>query len=203
MLRRPDGSVRYFTVREAARLQTFPDDYALHGPWSEAMRQLGNAVPVRLAEVVATSVRRHLEFAAQRDRLAFGTGAVPDAGDRMSEPFNPLATESLAQSIVSRMLKADAVPLAGIPRFAGAGVYAIYYRGPFPAYDRLVQANRVKHAEVPIYVGKAVPRGARKGLSVGDSLTEAALWNRLRDHAKSIDAAHNLDLGDFEARWPR
>jgi DNA (cytosine-5)-methyltransferase 1 len=60
MLARPDGSVRYFTVREAARLQTFPDDYTFRGPWTEAMRQLGNAVPVRLAEVVAGSVARTL-----------------------------------------------------------------------------------------------------------------------------------------------
>jgi DNA (cytosine-5)-methyltransferase 1 len=56
MLLRADGSMRYFTVREAARLQTFPDDYIFRGAWSEAMRQLGNAVPVRLAEVVARSV---------------------------------------------------------------------------------------------------------------------------------------------------
>lgn len=52
----PDGSVRYFTVREAARIQTFPDDYIFHGSWTEIMRQLGNAVPVKLAEVVAKSV---------------------------------------------------------------------------------------------------------------------------------------------------
>jgi len=56
MMVRPDGSVRYFTVREAARLQTFPDDYVFHGAWSETMRQLGNAVPVRLAQTVACSV---------------------------------------------------------------------------------------------------------------------------------------------------
>lgn len=56
MLARADGSVRYFTVREAARLQTFPDDYIFRGAWTEAMRQLGNAVPVRLAETVARSV---------------------------------------------------------------------------------------------------------------------------------------------------
>ncbi len=56
MLARVDGSIRYFTVREAARLQTFPDDYVFQGPWTEAMRQLGNAVPVRLAETVAKSV---------------------------------------------------------------------------------------------------------------------------------------------------
>lgn len=56
MLAHVDGSVRYFTAREAARLQTFPDDYTFRGPWTEAMRQLGNAVPVRLAETVARSV---------------------------------------------------------------------------------------------------------------------------------------------------
>ncbi len=57
MLLRPDGKVRYFTVREAARLQTFPDEYRFSGSWTETMRQLGNAVPVQLAEVVASSIR--------------------------------------------------------------------------------------------------------------------------------------------------
>lgn len=56
MLRRGDGTVRYFSVRESARLQTFPDDFWFHGSWSEAMRQLGNAVPVELASVVGRSV---------------------------------------------------------------------------------------------------------------------------------------------------
>jgi DNA (cytosine-5)-methyltransferase 1 len=66
MLRRADGSVRYFTIRESARLQTFPDDFVFHGSWSETMRQLGNAVPVELAEVVARSVRHHLDIASAR-----------------------------------------------------------------------------------------------------------------------------------------
>ena len=56
MLRRPDGSVRYFTVRECARIQTFPDNFILDGTWTETMRQLGNAVPVKLAQRVAGSV---------------------------------------------------------------------------------------------------------------------------------------------------
>jgi DNA (cytosine-5)-methyltransferase 1 len=56
MLRNVDGSIRYFTVRESARLQTFPDDYELHGSWGEAMRQIGNAVPVLLGQVAADSV---------------------------------------------------------------------------------------------------------------------------------------------------
>lgn len=60
MLRRPDGSVRYFTVRESARLQTFPDEFIFHGSWSETMRQLGNAVPVELAQIFAEDVYKHL-----------------------------------------------------------------------------------------------------------------------------------------------
>lgn len=70
MLRRPDGSLRYFTVRESARLQTFPDDYELHGAWGEAMRQLGNAVPVLLAQKLAQSVADHLQVADVRERAA-------------------------------------------------------------------------------------------------------------------------------------
>lgn len=66
MLRRVDGTVRYFTVRESARLQTFPDDYELHGSWTEAMRQLGNAVPVELARQVAKAVHTHLLVADAR-----------------------------------------------------------------------------------------------------------------------------------------
>ena len=60
MLVKPDGSVRYFTVRESARLQTFPDGFMFHGSWSESMRQLGNAVPVALAHLVAASVAERL-----------------------------------------------------------------------------------------------------------------------------------------------
>ena len=61
MLRRADGSVRYFSTREAARIQTFPDTYKFHGAWSECMRQLGNAVPVELARIVGKSVAEKLD----------------------------------------------------------------------------------------------------------------------------------------------
>jgi DNA (cytosine-5)-methyltransferase 1 len=64
MLVRPDGSIRYFTVRESARLQTFPDDFLFHGSWTETMRQLGNAVPVQLARTVGEDVAKHLKEAA-------------------------------------------------------------------------------------------------------------------------------------------
>ena len=69
MLVREDGTVRYFTVRESARIQTFPDGFRFHGSWSETMRQLGNAVPVVLAQRVATSVAEKLAL-AELTRLA-------------------------------------------------------------------------------------------------------------------------------------
>lgn len=63
-LRLDDGSVRYFSVRECARLQTFPDDWVFQGSWTESMRQLGNAVPVLLAEIVASRLVEVIEPAA-------------------------------------------------------------------------------------------------------------------------------------------
>lgn len=66
MMVQDDGSVRYFTVRESARLQTFPDAYVFHGAWGETMRQLGNAVPVALARQVASSVALQLVEAELR-----------------------------------------------------------------------------------------------------------------------------------------
>ncbi|MEW6262374.1 MAG: DNA cytosine methyltransferase [Thermodesulfobacteriota bacterium] len=60
MLVFPDGSCRYYTVRESARIQTFPDDYVFSGSWTEAMRQIGNAVPVALAVAVGDSVMKQV-----------------------------------------------------------------------------------------------------------------------------------------------
>ena len=63
VLRRDDGSVRYLTVREVARIMTFPDDWWLAGPRGEQMRQLGNAVPVSLGEAMAAAVHTALTTA--------------------------------------------------------------------------------------------------------------------------------------------
>ena len=59
-VRLDDGRVRYFSVRECARLQTFPDDWEFVGNWTGCMRQIGNAVPVALAEAVAAPLAKSL-----------------------------------------------------------------------------------------------------------------------------------------------
>lgn len=61
----PIGDVRYFTTREAARLQTFPDEWVFHGPWGACIRQLGNAVPVKIIEKFGTEIRERLESVPQ------------------------------------------------------------------------------------------------------------------------------------------
>lgn len=68
MMVRDDGSVRYFTLRECARLQGLPDDYQFPRSWTESMRQLGNAVPVELAMVAGEKLKsllshKHQDFA--------------------------------------------------------------------------------------------------------------------------------------------
>ncbi|MDR1019748.1 MAG: DNA cytosine methyltransferase [Synergistaceae bacterium] len=77
MLALDNGSLRYYTVRESARIQTFPDKYIFLGSWSESMRQIGNAVPVRLAAIigksVADKVERLKEFESQRELSNYKT----------------------------------------------------------------------------------------------------------------------------------
>ena len=58
------------SVREAKLIQTFPEDYVVLGNWSEAMRQIGNAVPVRLAQVMGIALHSALSSATS-PQMAF------------------------------------------------------------------------------------------------------------------------------------
>lgn len=116
-------------------------------------------------------------------------------------PFNPLDKTSLGASVAEAMMKSATHALAAVPEFSGAGIYAIYYSGKFPAYSELVKHNSGGKFLAPIYVGKAIPSGARKGGGLGAGVSGKSLYSRLREHATSISAVSNLDLRDFQCRF--
>lgn len=78
------------------------------------------------------------------------------------EVFNPLDKTNLAESVRDHLLKRPVVQLPP-DRFMGAGIYAIYYTGGFQAYRKIARVAPSDEKAIPIYVGKAVPAGSRKG----------------------------------------
>jgi len=116
-------------------------------------------------------------------------------------PFNPLDTKNLGAAVADALLRADIHPLGELPAIDGAGIYAIYYHGAFPAYARLASAYS-NSTIAPIYVGRAIPEGARKGGGQGDNdAPSKSLIGRLRDHAKSIRLASDLHIEDFVCQY--
>jgi hypothetical protein len=132
--------------------------------------------------------------------------AVPDA----SRPYNPLDRVELGKSVERALLSRDLGPLPPRTRFPGAGVYALYYIGDFEPY-RPIAPPAHEAGEIPIYVGRAVPRGSRAGGGgLRPTTTEAVLFNRLREHSRSIRTVEeyawqarcvNIRLSDFRCRF--
>lgn len=114
-------------------------------------------------------------------------------------PFNPLDKKHLGQSVAQAMLRQEPRRLAELGAFEGAGIYAIYYCGGFEAYEEIARRNKDGRFTAPIYVGKAVPKGARKGGDL-DADPGKVLFQRLKEHKESINAAENLELNDFHCR---
>lgn len=82
-----------------------------------------------------------------------------------------------------------ALPLKS--QFKGAGVYSLYYTGK--------NANYLNLKGKAIYVGKAVPTGARTGRVI--TRDEPKLRTRLNEHVKSIQQASNLNVTDFKCQF--
>ena len=109
--------------------------------------------------------------------------------------YNPLDYANLTKNCVQELMTRGPYPLEFPEFFPGAGVYALFYTGNLSFYKPI----RSPHAKWPIYVGKAVPAGARKGAkSIGPA---RALFQRLREHRDSIEDASNLRVDDFVCRY--
>lgn len=115
-------------------------------------------------------------------------------------PFNPLDKKNLGASVAEALLTKDAQPLSGLSAFDGAGIYALYYLGNFKPYAQIARFNDNGKFLLPIYVGKAVPAGARVGANL-ELAAGKVLYKRLKEHADSIKAAENLALEDFYYRF--
>lgn len=117
------------------------------------------------------------------------------------EPFNPLNKKHLGFSVTEAMLGKSVERLPLTSEFEEAGIYAIYYTGGFAAYKPIADKNKNNKFGCPIYVGKAVPAGARKGGFGLDAPAGKVLFQRLNEHAESIKQAENLELEDFRCRY--
>jgi hypothetical protein len=110
--------------------------------------------------------------------------------------FNPLDRVELGRSVGRALLLS---PCEELPpeRFDGVGIYALYYQGDFDPYRPVALAG----CEWPIYVGRAMPAGGRKGLIGLNASPGRKLYERLRQHYSSVKAAKNLDERDFRCRY--
>jgi len=122
----------------------------------------------------------------------------------MTEVYNPLDKINLGKSVADALLARPVHPIDAIPPFEGAGIYVIYYRGPFPAYAPIAAAN-AEEARWPIYIGKAIPSGGRKGASLTASARGRSLFNRMSEHRDSIRdverGSGTLAVADFQVRY--
>jgi len=115
-------------------------------------------------------------------------------------PYNPLDKLNIARSIEAELLRKVPVSLAELSAIKGAGVYAIYYTGNHIAYKQVADKNAGGEFKQPIYIGKAIPKGGRKGGLTADASKGRALYVRLKQHAQSIEEAQNLEISDFRVR---
>lgn len=104
--------------------------------------------------------------------------------------FNPADLENLVRFCVQELQSRRPHGLPPPEPFVGAGIYALYYDGDHPAYQHI--SIRSTDGIQPIYVGRA-----RRTKSSG----VRPLYSRLREHAKSIEAAENLRAEDFVCRF--
>ncbi|MFP2931188.1 Eco29kI family restriction endonuclease [Pyxidicoccus sp. 3LG] len=112
---------------------------------------------------------------------------------------DPLVLAGIAQTLIQNVTKSEPVPLGTITPFDGAGLYALYYRGNFPAYQGLKAPSR-NAPERPVYVGKATQLH-RAALAHAPPPLGAPLYRRLKEHAESIKSTANLSVDDFWCRY--
>ena len=144
------------------------------------------------------------------------SAAGPRFFEEREEPgvFRVPGDLNLDQRLKDFVAEREAIPMTRLDETEGflgrrIGVYLIYYRGEHPLYAPVSALNR-SECRMPIYVGKAVPEGARSGnisgkaealAKQGLAAAGSSVLKRLREHRDhSITRVDNLDLEDFLVR---
>ena len=109
------------------------------------------------------------------------------------EPYDPLTYDNLMAGMVLHFERQSLEPLDTKEVVSGPGIYSLFYSGPMVSYQP------ISGSEKPIYVGKAVPPGSRRGESVDES--KPVLRGRIREHSRSIGEVRNLEVSDFSCRY--
>jgi len=116
------------------------------------------------------------------------------------DPYNPLDIASLGDSLLHHLELLPVFPLVEVDRFEGSGIYALYYLGDASPYAASGRYNREVACTVPIYVGRAQAPGSRTGVVLSGAGQTTALWDRVREHRRSVESAINLEVSDFVVR---
>lgn len=175
---------RTLTVREAARLQTFPDWYRFNGPPSAAFRQIGNAVPPALGSELATAVRSSMSV-----RRSAGPSSREFA-DKIAGWFE--AREELRLPWLRSPTRWQVIMASTILDRLGAGesrkVWTVLRRWPTPA-DALMNARlleqigtltaRKKRVDAILAMAAQMPKDA-------ESLTASELSSRVTGLQSSV-----------------
>lgn len=126
-----------------------------------------------------------------------GTAQSQGSANLPEGRFDPLRLDILSQNLREALNDRPRTEFPPSERFAGAGLYALYYKGPLELYGALIEKD------IPIYVGKAEAGNS----SYGDPPDQQRpkLFERIGKHARSIrevtDEGGNLSVDDFEVRY--
>ncbi len=159
--------------------------------------ELAKSLPSDPSNYGELSSRKRREMRTALEEAVTNLGKVTETLDSVRQPrlvFDPTNPATIAKLVADTLLLQDRQPLSQAVEqpFYGAGVYAIYYRGKFPAY------RPIRNLDHPIYVGKADPAEIHAATAMDQG---TRLHVRLKDHERSISRAENLDLLDFECRY--
>ncbi len=157
---------RTITIREAARLQTFPDWYRFAGPPSVAFRQIGNAVPPALGRAIGEGLLEALRLPAEHyvssEAVANLLAGWLRKRSRLRLPW--LRAESRWQALCAECL------LERLPARQVQAVWPLLERWELPS-------QTIEHAEELRLIGKMINRGKQTELIL--SLAKKIVENQI------------------------